>query len=76
MTKKEINELDDDCKVCLCMNTTLEEIKTAISEGNDTIEALMDSTEAGTICELCQSLSIDKGRDREFHLDEILSALK
>ncbi|MFK5975313.1 MAG: (2Fe-2S)-binding protein [Sulfurovum sp.] len=76
MTKEEIKELDNDCEVCVCMNLSLGEIKTAIEEGNNTIEALMDSTEAGTVCELCQSVAIDEDEDREIHLDEILDSMK
>ena len=76
MTKDEIKALDLDYEVCLCMNITLGEIITAIKDGEDTVEKLMDSTEAGTACELCQSCSIDEDEDRELHLDEILNTYK
>jgi len=76
MTKEEIEALDDSFDVCLCMNITLGEIRDAIKDGSDTIEKLIETTEAGSICELCQSLSIDEDEDREIHLDEILSSMK
>jgi len=76
MTKEEIEALDDSFDVCLCMNITLGEIRDAIKDGSDTIEKLIETTEAGSICELCQSLSIDEDEDREIHLDEIISSRK
>jgi len=76
MTKEEIEALDDSFDVCLCMNITLGEIRDAIKDGSDTIEKLIETTEAGSICELCQSLSIDEDEDREIHLDEIISSMK
>lgn len=49
---------------------TLGEIVEAIKAGDETIEAIMERTDAGSACELCQSVEIDE--DREVHLDEIL----
>jgi len=74
MTKDEIYALDADHKVCLCMGVELGEILEAIKAGNKTIEALMESTDAGTACELCQSRVIDEDEERELHLDEILES--
>ncbi|MFT7824107.1 MAG: (2Fe-2S)-binding protein [Sulfurimonas sp.] len=76
MTNEEIAKFEDDYEVCQCMGITLGEIKEAIRGGATTMEALMESTEAGTVCELCQSREIDKDGDRELHLDEILSYMQ
>jgi NAD(P)H-nitrite reductase large subunit len=76
MTKEEMNALDMDYEVCHCMSVTLGDILESIKEGNDTLEALMEATEAGTVCELCQSCEIDEDSDRELHLDEILEYSK
>lgn len=73
MTNEEIAKLEDDYEVCLCMGITLGEIIEAIKGGAATMESLMERTEAGTVCELCQSRKIDEDGDRELHLDEILS---
>ena len=73
MTPEEIKELEGDYEVCPCMNITLEEIIESIKEGNDTIEALGESIEAGTVCEYCQSKEMDEDEDRELHLDEIIA---
>lgn len=76
MTKEEIAKLDDDYEVCQCMAITLGEIKEAIKSGATTLDAVMESTEAGTVCELCQSREMDEDEDREVHLDEILSSMQ
>ena len=76
MTIEEIKALDGNCEVCLCMDILLQEIRDEISKGNDTLEKLMDSTEVGTVCELCQSIEIDEDEDREIHLDEILASME
>ena len=76
MTHEEIAKLDDDFEVCQCMGITLGEIIEAIKGGATTVEAVMDSTEAGTVCELCQSCEIDEGEDRELHLDEVIKYVK
>lgn len=72
MTYEEFKTLDKDMDVCICNGVTLGEILTAIENGHDTIEAIMNETDAGTTCEMCQSREIDDGGDREIHLDEIL----
>ena len=74
MTKEEIAKLGDDYEVCQCMAITLGEIVEAIKGGDTTVEALMESTEAGSVCELCQSREMDEDEDREVHLDEIIAA--
>ena len=76
MKYEEFKTLDEDFEVCLCNEVSLGEILTAIKNGHDTIEALMDETDAGTACELCQSKEIDEGGNRELHLDEILEFSK
>ena len=76
MTNEEIKALGDDYEVCMCMDVTLGDILTAIKNGHDTVEKIMDETEAGTICELCQSREIDEDGERELHLTEILEYAK
>ncbi|MEA3373452.1 MAG: (2Fe-2S)-binding protein [Campylobacterota bacterium] len=76
MTHEEFKALDEDFEVCLCNGVILGEILTAVKNGHDTVEALMDETAAGTSCELCQSREIDEDEDRELHLDEILEFSK
>jgi bacterioferritin-associated ferredoxin len=58
------------------MAISLGEIIEAIKGGATTVEELMESTEAGTVCELCQSREMDEDEDRELHLDEIISYLQ
>ena len=76
MTQEEFKALDNDFEVCLCNSVALGEILAAIKNGHNTIEALMQETNAGTTCELCQSKKIDEDDDRELHLDEILEFSK
>ena len=76
MTHEEIKALDNDHEVCLCMNVTLGEIIEAIKNGHDTVEKIMDETDAGTVCELCQSKEVDEDDERELHLSEILEFVK
>ena len=76
MTQEEFKALDEDFEVCLCNGITLGEILTAIKNGHITIEALMQETDAGTTCELCQSREIDEDNEKELHLDEILEFSK
>ena len=72
MTKEEFNKFDKDFEVCECMGVSLDEIQTAIKNGCNTVQAIMDETDAGTVCEQCQSKDIDTDEDRELHIDEIL----
>jgi len=76
MTQEEFKALDEDFEVCLCNGITLGEILIAIKNGHNTIEALMEETDAGTSCELCQSREIDEDDEKELHLDEILEFSK
>jgi NAD(P)H-nitrite reductase large subunit len=76
MTIDEITQLGQDYEVCPCMANTLGEIIEAIKNGNDTIDALMDSIDVGTACELCHSAEIDEDEEREVHLDEIIAYVK
>ena len=76
MTQEEFKTLDEDFEVCLCNGITLGEILIAIKNGHNTIEALMEETDAGTSCELCQSREIDEDDEKELHLDEILEFSK
>ena len=76
MTYEEFKALDPDYDVCLCNGVSLGEVLLAIKNGCDTVETIMDETNAGTSCELCQSREIDEDDDRELHLDEILEFSK
>jgi len=76
MTIKKFEKFDLDHNVCECFDVTLEELLEAIKAGATTMEALMDKTDAGTACELCQSCEKDEDGDRELHLDEILAYAK
>lgn len=76
MTQEEFNKFDKDFEVCVCMGVSLEEIQTAIKDGCDTIEKVMEKTDAGTVCEQCQSKGTDEDADRELHIDEILKFSK
>lgn len=76
MTQEEFINFDKDFEVCQCMGVSLEEIQTAIKDGCTNLEAIMEKTDAGPVCELCQSKDIDTDEDRELHLDEILEFTK
>lgn len=76
MKIEEFKALNDNHEVCLCNNVSLGEILAAIKEGANTVEKIMDETDAGTSCELCQSREIDEDNEREIHLDEILEMSK
>lgn len=58
------------------MGVTLKEIKDAIKNGCDTIDAIMDETDAGTACQRCQSLDEDDEEEKDIHLSEILKFSK
>lgn len=62
--------------VCECFDVTLGTLLDAVEAGHNTLEALMDETDAGTACELCQSKELDADEDRELHLTEILEYVK
>jgi len=76
MTIEKFEKFDSDYTLCECFDVTLETVLEAIKAGHSTIDALMDETDAGTACELCESCSVDDGQDRELHLDEILAYAK
>ena len=76
MKIEEFEKFSNDYIVCECFDVTLETLLNAIKSGANTLDALMDETDAGTACELCQSRKIDKDEDRELHLDEILEYAK
>ena len=76
MTYEEFKALDEDFEVCSCNGVALGEILTAIKNGHNTIETIMDETDAGTVCELCQSIELDEDGERELHLDQILEFSK
>ena len=76
MTIEEFEKFDLNHTVCECFEVTLGELIEAIKAGHNTMESLMDETDAGTACELCQSCEIDEDGDRLLHLDEILEYIK
>ena len=76
MTIEEFEKFELDYNVCECFDVTLGELLDAIKAGHNTMEDLMNETDAGTACELCQSCEIDEDGDRELHLDEILAYAK
>ena len=76
MTIEEFEKFDLNHTVCECFEVTLGELIEAIKAGHNTMESLMDETDAGTACELCQSCEIDEDGDRSLHLDEILEYIK
>ena len=76
MTVEEIEQLDLDYNVCSCFDVTLGMLLEAIKAGHSDMESLMQETDAGTACELCQSKEKDEDEDREVHLDEILEYAK
>lgn len=71
-----IEDFGLDYIVCECFDVTLGEIIDSIKAGNNTLEALMDDTDAGTACELCQSKEKDEDNDRSLHLVTILEHFK
>jgi bacterioferritin-associated ferredoxin len=76
MTIEEFEKFDLDYNICSCFDVTLETLLDAIKAGHNSLESLMNETDAGTACELCQSCDIDEDEDRELHLDEILEYAK
>ena len=73
---EDIFQMDKNKEVCLCMGITLEKIVEAIENGACDLESLMDATDAGTVCGLCQSPEEDPDGEREIHLTEILKQTK
>lgn len=76
MTTGDFEKFDHDHVVCECLDVTLGTLLDAVKAGHNTMETLIDETDAGTVCQLCQSLEIDEGEERELHLDEILAYAK
>ncbi len=66
----------DSFEVCHCLGITYGEIMEAIKNGADTVEKIMDATDAGTACGLCKSVEEDEFNERQLHLDEILESAK
>ena len=66
----------DNYEVCYCVGTTYGEIIKAIKKGADSVEKIMDATDAGTACGLCKYAKEDELNERELHLDEILESAK
>ncbi|MDE7328093.1 MAG: (2Fe-2S)-binding protein [Lachnospiraceae bacterium] len=45
--------MDDEEIICPCMGTTIREIREAVKNGSDTLEAVEAATGAGTVCGAC-----------------------
>jgi len=73
---KDIFSMDKNTEVCFCMGITLGEILQAIENGACDIDAIGDTTDAGTACGLCKSPEDDPDGEREIHLSEILQQAK
>ena len=73
---EKFEKYDRDFIVCECFDVTLGTLLDAIKAGHNTMETLMNETDAGTACELCQSKEVDEDGDRELHLSEILDYVK
>ena len=76
MKIEEFEKFSHDHVVCECFDVTLGTLLDTIKSGANTLDVLMDETDAGTACELCQSKEIDEDEDRELHLEEILEYAK
>ncbi len=76
MTIEEFEKFDINHIVCECFDVTLGTLLDAIKSGHKTVDALMDETDAGTACKLCQSKAMDEDGDRELHLEEIVAYAK
>ncbi|PHQ65955.1 MAG: (2Fe-2S)-binding protein [Sulfurimonas sp.] len=46
--------------VCDCNDVEFDAIKEAVKKHGDNLEAIMDETEAGTVCECCLEEDCDK----------------
>ncbi|WP_455757510.1 (2Fe-2S)-binding protein [Sulfurimonas sp.] len=46
--------------VCDCNEVEFDEIKEAVKKYGDNLEAIMEETEAGTVCECCLEEDCDK----------------
>ena len=76
MTIEEFEKFDLNHTVCECFEISLSELLDAVKAGHNTLEDLMDETDAGTACELCRSCDIDEDGERVLHLEEILKYVK
>ena len=72
----DYRELDDICKVCLCLGISLGDIRDEIKEGATTLEEIIVETQAGTKCSLCKIDDLDLENKRELYLDKILESEK
>jgi NAD(P)H-nitrite reductase large subunit len=46
--------------VCDCMEVEYEDIKKAVAKHGDNLDAIMEETEAGTVCESCLEDECDR----------------
>jgi bacterioferritin-associated ferredoxin len=76
MTLEEFEKFDVNHTVCDCFDVILGKLLEAIKSGHNTMDSLMNATDAGTGCERCQSVEMDLDQDKECHLEEILASVK
>ena len=67
-------ELEDGCKICVCIGTTLGELKEAIKDGAMTVTELIEETNAGTRCRLCKFEELDVAGRRPYYLDKVIES--
>ncbi len=71
-----IEKFSDDFEVCECRGLSLGEIVNAIKEYDlESVEEIMEQTDAGTACGSCVSIK-ESGGDKELHLEDILRDIK
>ena len=54
-TSRMENNMKDDDIICTCFDLSVKDIKDAYANGATTLDAIMDTTKAGTLCGACIS---------------------
>ncbi len=54
-TSRMENNMKDDDIICTCFDLSVKDIKDAYANGATTVDAIMDTTKAGTLCGACIS---------------------
>lgn len=65
MTSRMENHMSDEDIICTCFDLTVKDIKDAYANGATTLDAIMETTQAGTLCGACIS-----------DLEELIDSLK
>lgn len=55
MTSRMENNMKDDDIICTCYDISYKEIKDAYANGAKTLDEVMETTKAGTLCGACIS---------------------